>query len=740
MTATRHLPFLAGAFLLAIGLSVQAADQPQWGQPLTRNMVSTEKGLPASFEPSYRGAFSGKVSPSAKTNVKWVAQLGTQTYGTPVVAEGRVLIGTNNDTPRDERLKYDAGVLMCFSEKSGEFLWQLVVPKLTHIRYGDFYRIGLTASPVVEAGLVYVVSNRAEVLCLDLDGMKDGNDGPVVDEARLLVRPGSRPIDPADHSADVIWAYDMVGSLGVQPHNAANCSILLHGDHLYVCTSNGVNSSHSRVARPEAPTLIVLDKKTGALIAKDNFGIGADIIHGQWSSPTLAQIGDAPRVFQGAGNGMLYGAALIPPGDVPAEPILIEKTWWANGHPDAQTVDTVPIEHGYRSKSFEVIGTPVFYNNRIYTVVTQDPFHHHREGVLTCFDANGAGDVTRTNLIWSYPDVGACSSTVSIADGLVYVGGHDGRLHCLDAETGAACWVHDVEGPIWGSTLVADGKVYVGTKRRLFWTLKHDKTPAVLARISMPDPICATPVAANGTLYVATAQELYAIEDRVAQARLAAEAVRAEQEAKKAAEARPAPPKPEPAPAPEPKPEPAPQPTPKPETPPKPEPKPEPAPAPEAKPEPAPQPTPKPETPPKPEPKPEPAPAPEAKPEPAPQPTPKPETPPKPEPIPEPAPAPEPKPEPAPQPAPKPETPPKPEPKPEPAPAPEPKPEPAPQPAPKPETPPKPEPKPEPAPAPEPKPEPAPQPAPQPAPKPETPPKPEPKPEPAPSADKEAKT
>ena len=736
MTATRQLSILAGAMLATAGLLAQAADQPQWGQALTRNMVSAEQGLPAKFEVGYRGAFSGEVSPSASSNIKWVAQLGTQTYGTPVVAEGRVLVGTNNDTPRDERIKYDAGVLMCFSEQSGAFLWQLAVPKLTHIRYGDFYRIGLTASPVVEGGLVYVVSNRAEVLCLDLDGMEDGNDGPVVDEAKLLARPGGSPVDLVDQSADIVWACDMVSALGVQPHNAANCSILCHGDHLYVCTSNGVNSSHSRVVNPAAPTLIVLDKKTGTLVAKDNFAVGSDIVHGQWSSPTLANIGDTPRVFQGAGNGMLYGAALIAPGTIPPEPIVMEKAWWANGHPDAQTMDAVPIEHGYRSKSFEIIGTPVFYNNRVYTAVTQDPFHHHREGTLTCFDANGAGDVTRTNLVWSYPEVGACSATVSIADGLVYVAGHDGRLHCLDAETGAPYWVHDVEGPIWGSTLVADGKVYVGTRRRLFWILKHDKTRTVLARITMPDPICTTPVAANGTLFVATFQELYAVVDRAAQARLAVEAVRAEQEAKKAAEAQPTPPEmgPDAAPAPQPEPkadappEPKPEPAPTPEPAPQPEQKPEAPPKPEPQPAPAPAPTPEPT--PQPEPKPEPTPAPE----PAPQPEPKPEAPPKPEP--QPAPAPAPTPEPTPQPEPKPETPPQPESKPEPTPAPKP----APQPEPKPEAPPKPEPQPAPAPAPTPEPTPQPEPKPEPPPAPEPAPQPEPKPDSAPSADTNATT
>src|SRR5580698_3663209 len=95
------------------GFHAAAADQPQWGQAWSRNMVSEEKGLPDSFDPK-----TGR-------NVKWSARLGTESYATPIVAGGRVYIGTNNENPRDTNHVADSGVLMCFSEATGEFLWQL---------------------------------------------------------------------------------------------------------------------------------------------------------------------------------------------------------------------------------------------------------------------------------------------------------------------------------------------------------------------------------------------------------------------------------------------------------------------------------------------------------------------------------------------------------------------------------------------------------------------------------------
>ena len=58
-----------------------ALDQPQWGEAWSRNMVSKERGLPDSFDPK-----TGR-------NIKWTAQLGSQTHSTPIIANGRIYIG-----------------------------------------------------------------------------------------------------------------------------------------------------------------------------------------------------------------------------------------------------------------------------------------------------------------------------------------------------------------------------------------------------------------------------------------------------------------------------------------------------------------------------------------------------------------------------------------------------------------------------------------------------------------------
>jgi len=492
-------------------ISASAEDRPQWGQRGSRNMASSETGLPEIFEPGTRNSQTGNIDLPEGSGVKWVAKLGSQTCGSPVVAGGKIFVGTNNDAARDKRIQVDYGVLMCFDEKTGKFLWQLPVPKLMKIKWADWRYIGLTSPPSVEGDRAYLVSNRCEVLCIDVDGMADGNDGPFADEGRHMAMADQAPIEPTERDGDIIWCYDMNEQLNVEPHNATHCSVLVHGDYLYVCTSNGVEWTHMKVVHPEAPSVIVLDKRTGKLVARDDFGIGPDITHGQWSSVTTGKVGDKQLGFFGAGNGYLYAFEMLDPKQIGQGTAKLKNVWKFCGDPLAQTQDEVLPDHQHDSTSYQVTAMPVFHKNRIYLTFTQEPFHRMKKGWMVCVDATKTGDVTRSGLVWSYDKLGSGISTAAIVDGLLYVSDFNNGLHCLDAETGKLHWFHETGGPIWGSPLVADGKVYLGTGRNTLWVLNADRQLKVVNRIRMRDQVLTTPVAANGVLYVATNKHLYAV-------------------------------------------------------------------------------------------------------------------------------------------------------------------------------------------------------------------------------------
>jgi len=480
-----------------------AEDQPQWGERFTRNMVSPEKNLPAHFDPAMG------------ENIKWAIELGTNTYSSPVVANGRVFIGVNNAKPRDPRHQGDRAILMCLDEKTGNLIWQLVVPRLgEEDPYLDWPRISMCSPPTVEGNRVYTVTNRFEVVCLDLAGQANGNDGPYTDEGRHMVPPGEPPLEVTDLDADIIWLFDLPSQAGIYPHDGAHVSILLDGRFLYLNTGNGVDNTHRKIRAPDAPSLIVLDKETGRLVAQDQEKIGPRIFHSTWSSPALGTVDGQRLVFFGGGDGVVYAFRALPQDWLIGDVVPLERVWKFDCDPTAPKEDVHQYITNRKVSPSNIKSMPVFYKDRVYVTVGGDIWWGKREAWLKCIDARGKGDITSTNELWSYPLKEHCCSTPSIVGDLVFVADCGGLLHCVDAVSGRQYWVHDLRGETWGSTLVADGKVYLGTRRGVFWTFAATREKRVLAEINLRDSIASTPTAANGVLYVTTLTHLYAVESK----------------------------------------------------------------------------------------------------------------------------------------------------------------------------------------------------------------------------------
>lgn len=478
--------------------TVCAADHLQWGQKYSRNMVSAETGLLDSFDPA-----AGK-------NIKWVVPLGTESYATPIVANGRVLIGTNNDRPRDARHKGDRGVLLCLNEKDGSLCWQLVVPKFVPMLYRDWPRSGICSPATVEGNRVYIVSNRGEVMCLDLAGQVNGNDGPFIDEAHLMSTNPSEPMEVTQTDADIIWLFDVQSNLGVHQHDAAHGSILIYGDFLYVNTSNGLNDRHETIPAPDAPSLIVLEKTTGRLVAQDGEKIGQRIFHSTWSSPALGQVNGRNLVFFCGGDGVCY--AFDPVDSIATGTVQkLNRVWRFDCDPEAPKENVHQYIRNRNESPSNIKSTPVFHNGRMYVTYGGDIWWGKNQAWLKCFDASGKGDITHSGQIWTYTLKEHCCSTPAIHDGLVFVADCSGLVHCVDAETGKACWTYQANGDIWASTLVADGKVYIGTRRGDFYIFAASKEQKLISSIKLDSPICGTPIAANGVLYINTLKKLYAV-------------------------------------------------------------------------------------------------------------------------------------------------------------------------------------------------------------------------------------
>ncbi len=512
-------------------MKVEKLDWPQWGGSGHRNNTPEGVNIPTSWDVD-----SGE-------NILWSAPLGSQTYGNPVVANGKVYVGTNNHNAYLSRFPktIDLGALLCFDEKTGKFLWQHSNPKLPTGRVHDWPDQGICSSVYAEGDKVWYVTSRGEVVCLDAEGFHDGeNDGPYKAED-----------NENKNEADIIWKYDMMGALGVSQHNMCNCSLTCAGDVLFVNTSNGVDESHTNIPAPNAASFFAINRNTGEVLWSDK-SPGLNILHGQWSSPAYGVFNGQAQVIFGAGDGWMY--SFDPAGDGAGNSKLLWK------------FDCNPKESKYsvsgRSERNHLIGTPVIYNGNIYIGVGEDPEHGEGNGHLWCVDPNKRGDVSPTlavdatgkevvdkgdgsrrlqaifpdqgekaipnpnsAVVWHYTgddtnkngeidfeeEMHRTCGTVAIKNDLLFIADFSGIFHCLDAKTGKSHWNYDMFAAAWGSPLIVEDHVYIGDEDGDVAIFKLSSEMEQVGEVSCGNSVYSTPVVANNVLFIANKSTLYAI-------------------------------------------------------------------------------------------------------------------------------------------------------------------------------------------------------------------------------------
>ncbi|HEX3314100.1 MAG TPA: PQQ-binding-like beta-propeller repeat protein [Gemmataceae bacterium] len=469
------------------------SDSPMFGGTPQRNMVNTiDKNVPIDF-----GIEEGK-----EKNVLWSALLGDKAYGGPVIANGRIYVGTNNINPRDPKDMSDGSVavLMVFEEKTGKFLWQLKHPCPPNPIFGQARGEGLCSTPCVDAGLVYYTTPACVLVCADAKGNADG-------------------------TGKIVWLYDMMKELNVEPFHLGNCSPLVAGDLVFVVTGNGRNDKTGKVTDPKAPSFAAFNKKTGKLAWKSDLP-GGEIVEGQWSNPALGIVGGKPQVIFPGGDSVLYSF----------EPTTGKLLWKLDCQPEkAKNGGGAGIQNYF-------ISTPVVVGDRLYVGLGVYPGGHPNPtkfSHVVCIDITKSGDVSPKNLdakdpankasalVWAYggevvprPKKGRrvfferTISTCAVSGGLVYIAEEQGYLHCLDAKTGEQLWDDDLKDAIWGSPYCVDGKVYISTESGTMNIYAAGPKKNVIASLELTPTIHSTPVVANGVLYVMTNAKLFAIVEK----------------------------------------------------------------------------------------------------------------------------------------------------------------------------------------------------------------------------------
>lgn len=493
---------------------------------------------------------AGLIGFESRAKVLWRAALGSETRRAPVVHGDRIFIGSNNGHGYLDRFpsSVDLGVLLCFRKSDGEFLWQHSNEKLPTGRVHDWPQSGVTSRPCVEGDRLWYITNRAEIVCLDTNGFRDGeNDGVIQDESRTDL-----------NEADVVWRLDMMKELGVQPHNASTCTVALWNDQIFAVTGNGVGASHLPPLA-DAPSFISVDKNTGKLLWQDN-SPGQNVLHGQWGSPTVVDFGPGKShvIFPG-GDGWLY--SFNPMFTAQGETRLKWKF-------DCNPKDSVWKMGGQGTRNNLLHGPTVEFN-RIFFATGQDPEHGSGQGRVWSIPAYGVagvgdmspqlvynrrdprrpiahrreqacvtedGDFTKPNphskVFWQFEQqdvngngkieveerMSRSVGAVAIADRLLFVSDVEGILHCLDHLTGKQHWGYDTKATVYSTPVIVGNDVYLGTEDGEILVFKCSADRNIAApdgepyrRIECGANVSASVVADEDVLYFTTKNELLAV-------------------------------------------------------------------------------------------------------------------------------------------------------------------------------------------------------------------------------------
>jgi outer membrane protein assembly factor BamB len=482
---------LVGLVLIRSSIAM-ADDWPMRGGTAGRCSHSRESKGPIYWDVGKPGKGFG-VTPSQ--NILWHADGFYDGKGSPVVSQGLVWMGSRNTQGAREM---DAGVLTCFRASDGLKVYERVSEKLGISKYGssdrDWPNNGTTSSPLIEANRLWYCTNRLEVVCLDIE-----------------------PLIAQTGTARELWTLDLSKQFGVTPFDvhlgspASRCSIVAYQEWIYVSTTHSIYSGGK--FDPSLPSLVCLEKSTGKLKWADN-SPGENLVLEPHANPTIIDLKDRALVAIGQGDGWLR-----------AFDCETGRTQWQFNMNDRTAKKRIA-----KHRALRVVESPAFDGERLIVVageryevfadegriVALDP---RRSGDISTVLINGDGDLVpnpNSGSLWEHVSseedpLLVCVGGAAVDDRFVFVTSIAGDARCYDKRTGELYWRHDLHASSYSTPLIVGDQVYFADADGDVEVLRASKEYEKTFEASHPGFFDASPIFANGTLFLQSQSSLWAI-------------------------------------------------------------------------------------------------------------------------------------------------------------------------------------------------------------------------------------
>jgi len=456
----RTLPLFL--LLLLVALPLPAEDWPRFRGPNGAG-TSSSTGLPVEFGPD--------------KNELWETEIP---FGrsSPVVAGNRIFVSA-----------VEGGELLTLAldRVSGKIVWRSAIERT---RTDEFHEAtdSATTTPVTDGSNVYVFFQELGLVSFDENGKQRWT---------LALGPFRNFYSIA---ASPVLAGDRLFMLCDQ----AQGSFLLAVDK----DSGEQLWRVNRPARLESYTTPIVYPATGKPRAVIVFGSGWIDAYDPASGKDLWSLGEV-------GTGPVSSPVLE--GDVlfVASPDQSENGWPA--------FDPILAEHDKN-------GDAVLTRDEVAEAWLARHFgwlDHDGDGSISVADWNALGEVMQNEhwgvhairlpakgepeVLWSYRKNVPYIPTPLVRDGVFYMVS-DGIVTSLDAKTGELIKrdrLGEGASKVYASPVAADGKIYLGTLEGRVVVLREGGEWAVLASVDLGDEIWSTPAIAEGKLYVRTRSKLY---------------------------------------------------------------------------------------------------------------------------------------------------------------------------------------------------------------------------------------
>jgi outer membrane protein assembly factor BamB len=424
------------------------------------------------------------------SRVVWKSSMGGSQTGAMGMGGGKILVGSN-----DSRFGGGSGGIVNALDSSGRLLWRARHPWLKS-RVNDMGQ-AIQSQPCFDGKRAYYMSNRGELMCVDVDGFRDEiNDGPFKDEK-----------ERGAEDVDIIWKIDLMQELGVFKREAGDVgnplpSPMVLGDLVFCGTAHGIPADGGR-ADPKPPSFLAVHKLTGKVAWSSN-APGADIIYGQWSSPVHAKVNGAEQVIFPGGDGFLYGF----------EPTTGKQLWKLDcNKPGALDPQWKGFRPEQRLESrFGFVGKPVVHEEMLYVALNDSI---EARVPLPLLGINLAAPGGQPRIVWQFDDPAFKGTLTSAAvdGGLLFVTDAACTLFALDAKSGREWWrakLEDDGGSNYASPVVYRGRVYAAAEEAVT-VFEAAREKKCVGRYDLDQSYPSTPQFAENQMFIAVGRYVYAL-------------------------------------------------------------------------------------------------------------------------------------------------------------------------------------------------------------------------------------